>query len=309
MFHKRPGEERSSCSFFPIKSTQSRGKKRRKVKRVYAGPQRKERGSLTQGNRRRRHPGGTPEGGAHRGKRCGVGDRASYQEKGTRTMMEEKTTGQREGWGCQGSARGKCHSEPGEGRVRAQAPRRVEEQPLALAAPGRSSLTAPGQWSLPGAPGPRKWEAASQNPRAGGGFTFAGGWRRSSPSSARRRLHVPSGMRHRRPRPFSLSFSPPGPVAAGSFAAAPTPPLLPPPLRGSPWTSPSSPRLASAEHQRACVASAPAVTRPSQLTSALPPCAPLPGRHCPTFCDPFAVFRETPRALRPPFRLSGTTRA
>lgn len=224
-------------------------------------------------------------------------------------MGEEKTTRQREGWGCQGSARGKCHSEPGEGRVRVQATRRVEEQLLPLAAPGRSSLTAPAQWSLSGAPGPREWEATPQNPRAGGGFTFAGGWRRSSPSSARRRLHVPSGMRRRRPRPLSLSFSPPGPVAAGSCAAAPTPPLLPPPLRGSLWTPPSSPRLASAEPQRACVASAPAVTRPSQLTSVLPPCAPPPGGHCPTFCDRFAVFRETPRALRPPFRLSGTTRA
>lgn len=224
-------------------------------------------------------------------------------------MGEEKTTRQKEGWGCQGSVRGKCHSEPGEGRVRAQAPQRVEEQPLALAAPGRRSLTAPVQGSLPGAPDHREWEAVPQNPRAGGGFTFAGGWRRSSPSSARRRLHVPRGMRRGRPRPLSVSFSPPGPVAARSCAAAPTPPLLPPPLRGSLWTPPSSPRLASAEHQRACVASAPAVTRPSQLTSALPPCAPPPGGHCPTFCDPVAAFRETPRALRPPFRLSGTTRA
>lgn len=101
MFHKRPGEERSSCSSFPIKSKQSPGKKREKVKRVYAGPQRKERGSLSQGNRRHRHPGGNPEGGAHRGRRCEVGVRASYQEKkATRTVMgEEKTTRQREGWG------------------------------------------------------------------------------------------------------------------------------------------------------------------------------------------------------------------
>lgn len=37
-------------------------------------------------------------------------------------MGEEKTTRQREGWGCLGSVRGKCHSEPGEGRVGAQAP-------------------------------------------------------------------------------------------------------------------------------------------------------------------------------------------
>lgn len=171
-------------------------------------------------------------------------ERVTERSGGTGTVMGEgKTAGQREGWGCQGSALGKCHSEPGEGRVRAQEPRRADHQLPAPGALGRSSLTAPAQCPCPEPPGARGWEAASQKPRAGGGFTFAGGWRRSSPSSARRRLHVLSGKRRRRPRPLSLSLSPPGPVAAGSCAAAPTPPLLPPPLRGSLWTPPSSPRL------------------------------------------------------------------
>lgn len=39
-------------------------------------------------------------------------------------------------------------------------------------------------------------------------------------------------------------------------------------------------QAASAGHQRACVAAAPAVTRPCQLTSALPPRAPPPGALC-----------------------------
>lgn len=151
-------------------------------------------------------------------------------------------SGQSEGWGCQGSAQGKCHSKLGEGRVREQEHQQANHQLLASAASGRSSLTAP-SGPCPEPPGPREWEAAPEKPRAGDGFTFAGGWRRSSPSSARRRLHVLSGMRRRRPRPLSLSLSPPGPVTAGSCAAAPTPPLLPPPLRGSLWTRPFSPRL------------------------------------------------------------------
>lgn len=46
--------------------------------------------------------------------------RALYREKrGDRDSDGRREDYQRrEGWGCQGSAPGKCHSEPGEGRVR-----------------------------------------------------------------------------------------------------------------------------------------------------------------------------------------------
>lgn len=166
----------------------------------------------------------------------------------TGIVMGERTARQRvreRGVELPGSAPGKCHSAGGgEGREGRSAgtPGRADDHCHSSFEAQQLNAARP---VVPARrpPGPRRWEAASQKPRAGGGFTFAGGWRRSSPSSARRRLHVLSGMRRRRPRPLSLSLSPPGPVAAGSCAAAPTPPLLPLPLRGSLWTPPSSTRL------------------------------------------------------------------
>lgn len=224
-------------------------------------------------------------------------------------MGEERTTRQREGWGCQGSAPGKCHSEPGEGRVPAQEPQRLEEQRLALAASGRSSRTPPAQRSLPGAPGSPQVESGIAEPQSRRRLYL-----RRRLEALQPELRPPPAPRPERdeapPAPSPLAFPfPAGACRRGFLRRGPHPSAPPSASQRLALDAAIFAQAESAEHQRACVAAAPAVTRPSQLTSALPPCAPPSGGHCPSLCGPFAAFRETPRARRPPSRLSRSTRA
>ncbi|MEJ1285731.1 hypothetical protein NN561_016728 [Cricetulus griseus] len=188
-------------------------------------------------------------------------------------------------------------------------PRGPRSSLLALAAPGRSSLTPPAQWSLPGAPGSPLVESGIAEPQSRRRLYL-----RRRLEALQPELRPPPAPRPEpdeappAPSPLALPF-PAGACHRGFLLRGPHPSAPPSASQRLALDAAIFAQAASAQHQRACVAAAPAVTRPSQLTSALPPCAPPTGEHCPSLCDPFAAFRETPRARRPPLRLSGSTRA
>lgn len=146
----------------------------------------------------------------------------------------------------------------------------------ALAASSHSSLTPPAPWSLPGAPG---------SPKVGSG-------RAETPS--RRRLYLRRRLEALQPElrpppaprlewdeappaPSPLAFLfPAGACRRGFLRRGPHPSAPPSASQRLALDAAIFHQAASADHQRACVAAAPAVTRPCQLTSALPPRAPPP---------------------------------
>ncbi|XP_021063276.1 uncharacterized protein LOC110328219 [Mus pahari] len=129
--------------------------------------------------------------------------------------MGEKTAGRREGWGCRGSARDKCHSEPGEGRVRAQGSPGGGSLLQQLRAP-HSSLTPPAL----GVPARSPGSPLPGSPKVGSGI---------AETQSRRRLYLRRRLEALQPelRP------PPAPrLEWDGGAAGPVPSRFPFPRRG-----------------------------------------------------------------------------
>lgn len=150
----------------------------------------------------------------------------------------------------------------------------------ASAASSHSGLTLPALWSLPGAPG---------SPKVGSGIAETQSRRRLY---LRRRLEAlqpelrpPPAPRlewdEAPPAPSPLAFPfPAGACRRGFLRRGPHPSAPPSASQRLALDAAIFGQAASAEHHRACVAAAPAVTRPCQLTSALPPRAPPSGALC-----------------------------